>query len=118
MTANVKALFFDVFGTLVDWRTSIARETELLLRPLGVDLNWTLFADAWRARAESWRFDEVNDLIERHNSWYQAESRLPMDPRRGDFVLVNGRDYRLEPLDAAWILARYAAVLADGAAAA
>jgi 2-haloacid dehalogenase len=49
MTANVKALFFDVFGTLVDWRTSIARETELLLRPLGVDLNWTLFADAWRA---------------------------------------------------------------------
>ena len=43
----------------------------------------------------------MNDLIARHNRWFPAESRLPMDPRRGDFALVNGRDYRLEPLDAA-----------------
>ena len=58
------------------------------------------------------------DLIERHNRWYPVESRLPMDPRRGDFVLVNGRDYRLRPLDAGWILARYPTALGDGAAAA
>ena len=32
-----------------------------------------------------------------------------MDPRRGDFVLVNGRDYRLRPLDARWVLERYPA---------
>jgi hypothetical protein len=75
------------------------------------------FAEAWRAVAEGWSFGEVNDLIERHNHWYPAESRLPMDPRRGDFVLVNGRDYRLRPLDAGWILARYPAVLGDAAAA-
>jgi hypothetical protein len=52
-------------------------------------------------------FDEVNDLIERHNLWYPVESRLPMDPRTGDFALVNGRDYRLAPLDADWILQRF-----------
>ena len=40
-------------------------------------------------------FDEVNDLIDRHNRWYPVESRLPMDPRTGDYALVNGRDYRL-----------------------
>ncbi len=75
------------------------------------------FAPAWRSLAERWRFDEVNDLIERHNRWYPAESRLPMDPRRGDFVLVNGRDYRLPPLDAGWILSRFPAALeADVAA--
>ena len=45
---------------------------------------------------EAWSFDELNDLIDRHNRWYPVESRLPMDPRRGDFALVNGRDYRLE----------------------
>ena len=28
-------------------------------------------------------FDEVNDLIERHNRWYPVESRLPMDPQMG-----------------------------------
>jgi hypothetical protein len=68
------------------------------------------FARAWRATAESWSFDEVNDLITRHNRWYPVESRLPMDPRRGDFALVNGRDYRLRPLDAAWVLERFPAV--------
>lgn len=44
----IKALVFDVFGTLVDWRSSIARETEALLAPLGVTVNWLAFADAWR----------------------------------------------------------------------
>lgn len=44
----VKALFFDVFGTLVDWRRSVAREAENILRPQGQNLDWTAFADAWR----------------------------------------------------------------------
>ncbi|MEZ5098372.1 MAG: haloacid dehalogenase type II [Thermoleophilia bacterium] len=47
--AGVRALLFDVFGTLVDWRTSIAREAERSLAPLGVSLDWLAFADAWRA---------------------------------------------------------------------
>jgi 2-haloacid dehalogenase len=48
MTVSVKALFFDVFGTLVDWRTSIAREAETMLKPRGFALDWLGFADAWR----------------------------------------------------------------------
>ncbi len=48
MAAPPKALFFDVFGTLIDWRTSIAREAEIALRPLGHSLDWLAFADAWR----------------------------------------------------------------------
>ncbi len=46
--ASVKALFFDVFGTVVDWRTSIARESEAVLKPKGHALDWLAFADAWR----------------------------------------------------------------------
>lgn len=46
---GVRALFFDVFGTLVDWRSSIAREAECILAPLGHRLDWAAFADAWRA---------------------------------------------------------------------
>ena len=45
---SVQAMFFDVFGTLVDWRTGVAREAERALRPLGYNLDWTAFADAWR----------------------------------------------------------------------
>jgi hypothetical protein len=65
------------------------------------------FARRWRALAAAWSFDEVNDLIERHNSWYPAEARLPMDPKRGDYALVNGEDYRKAPLDASWVLERF-----------
>jgi len=64
-------------------------------------------AAAWRLVAEASRFDEVNDLIHRHNRWFPIEARLPMDPRRGDFALVNGRDYRRRPLDARWVLERF-----------
>ncbi|MBI1396695.1 MAG: haloacid dehalogenase type II [Betaproteobacteria bacterium] len=46
---GVKALFFDVFGTVVDWRTSVAREARVLLEPRGYSLDWLAFADAWRA---------------------------------------------------------------------
>ena len=46
--ASVKALIFDVFGTVVDWRNSIARESELVLKPKGYSLDWLAFADAWR----------------------------------------------------------------------
>jgi 2-haloacid dehalogenase len=48
MAISVQALFFDVFGTLVDWRGSIAREAEATLKPLGFSLDWPAFADAWR----------------------------------------------------------------------
>jgi 2-haloacid dehalogenase len=48
MALAVKALFFDVFGTLVDWRASIACEAEALLKPKAVTLDYLAFADAWR----------------------------------------------------------------------
>jgi hypothetical protein len=71
----------------------------------------TGFGRRWRATARGVVFDEVNDLIDRHNRWYPVESGLAMDPRRGDYVLVNGRDYRLSPLDVEWVLERFPADL-------
>jgi 2-haloacid dehalogenase len=46
--ANVEAMTFDVFGTVVDWRTSIIREGQMLGREKGFELDWPAFADAWR----------------------------------------------------------------------
>ena len=45
---EVRTLIFDVFGTLVDWRGSIAREARDALSPLGIAVDWEAFADAWR----------------------------------------------------------------------
>jgi hypothetical protein len=64
---------------------------------------------AWRRLAATWDFGEVNDLIERHNRWYPVEARLPMDPRTGDYALVNGKPYTKPLLDATWVLARFPA---------
>jgi 2-haloacid dehalogenase len=70
-----KALFFDVFGTLVDWRTSIAREAQAILGPLGHSLDWLAFADAWRGEYQG-AMDEVRfgripfcklDILHRRN---------------------------------------------------
>ena len=47
---GVKALFFDVFGTLVDWRNGVARDAELVLQPHGYSIDGIAFADAWRER--------------------------------------------------------------------
>jgi 2-haloacid dehalogenase len=48
MSSPEQALFFDIFGTVVDWRAGIAREAEAILKPLGPTVDWLAFADAWR----------------------------------------------------------------------
>ena len=44
----IKAMTFDVFGTVVDWRGSIIREGENVWAAKGVDVDWAQFADDWR----------------------------------------------------------------------
>lgn len=46
--AMVKALTFDVFGTVVDWRSSIIGEGQALGARLGLEVDWPQFADDWR----------------------------------------------------------------------
>jgi 2-haloacid dehalogenase len=45
----MRALAFDVFGTVVDWRSSIIRELEAFGRSHGLQRDWPTFADNWRA---------------------------------------------------------------------
>jgi 2-haloacid dehalogenase len=47
---DIRALVFDVFGTLVDWRSCIAREARAALAPYSPAFDGEAFADAWRAR--------------------------------------------------------------------
>jgi 2-haloacid dehalogenase len=46
---SVQALVFDVFGTVVDWRSSVARAVAAAARRIGVATDGTALADAWRA---------------------------------------------------------------------
>lgn len=47
-TDQVKALLFDVFGTVVDWRGGISREAAAFGARHGIDRDWMAFADDWR----------------------------------------------------------------------
>jgi len=78
----IKALLFDVFGTLVDWRSSIAREARELLSPLGIAIDWERFADAWR--------DQYQPAMEAVRSGALPFSKLDVLHRRNlDIVLAN-----------------------------
>jgi 2-haloacid dehalogenase len=75
MATAPRALFFDVFGTLVDWRSGVAREAQKILAPLGHKLDWAAFADAWRGEYQP-GMEEVRsgripfsklDVLHRHN---------------------------------------------------
>jgi 2-haloacid dehalogenase len=75
MSISTKALFFDIFGTVADWRSGIAREAESILGPLGYALDWLAFADAWRNEYQP-AMEEVRagripfcklDVLHRHN---------------------------------------------------
>ena len=97
---RVKALLFDVFGTLVDWRASIAREAQASLSPLGVAIDWLAFADAWRSRYQP-AMDEVR-------SGHAPFSKLDVLHRRNldailkDFGLGNLDESTRNNLNLAW----------------
>ncbi len=91
----------------------LAEAWEELARECGHDRD--RFERHWRAVVEAWDFGAVNDLIERHNRFYPAEARLPMDPRTGDYRLIDGKPYWKRPLDGTWALERFPASRAAAA---
>jgi 2-haloacid dehalogenase len=96
----IKVLLFDVFGTLVDWRTGIAREARSILSPLGVSIDWLAFADAWR--------DQYQPAMEEVRSGRFPYSKLDVLHRRnldvvlGDFELGRIDESTRVELNLAW----------------
>lgn len=45
---DVKAILFDTFGSVVDWRSSVIAELQAFGTQRGIDADWTAFADDWR----------------------------------------------------------------------
>jgi 2-haloacid dehalogenase len=98
--APVRALFFDVFGSMVDWRKSVAREAEKILELLGYKLDWLAFADAWRG--------EYQPGMEEVRSGRQPFAKLDVLHRRNlerllpRFGLQNLSDEVLDDLTLVW----------------
>jgi len=88
-------------------RRRLARAHRMLREECGEDR--AMFSQRWLEYVGRCRFDELNELIGQHNEWYPIERDLPMDLRTRDYVLINGRSYRREPLTTEWVLEQFPA---------
>jgi 2-haloacid dehalogenase len=96
----VKALTFDVFGTVVDWRSSIEREGELLGARLGIEADWAAFADAWRAG-----YAPAMDRVRKGElAWANIDAlhRMILNSLLNRFGLARLDETELDGLNRAW----------------
>jgi 2-haloacid dehalogenase len=93
------ALAFDVFGTVVDWRSSIIRELEEFGRTHGVQQDWPAVADSWRAG-----YAPAMDRVRRGDlPWTRIDDlhRMILEDLLGSAGLaVSGED--IDELNRAW----------------
>jgi 2-haloacid dehalogenase len=100
LPALPKALVFDVFGTVVDWRASVAREVEDVGRRKGLRVDGAAFADAWRAG-----YTPTMDRVRRGElPWTKLDRlhRMILDGTVAGFGLGGMSDAERETLNRAW----------------
>lgn len=100
VSETVKALTFDVFGTVVDWRSSIIREGQLLAASKGYDVDWAVFADRWRAGYGP----AMNKVRTGELPWTKIDElhRMILDELVVEFNLTGMTEAELDHFNRAW----------------
>jgi 2-haloacid dehalogenase len=96
----VKALVFDTFGTVVDWRSSVAREVDALAKRKGAPIDGAKFADAWRAGYGP----SMNRVRSGELPWTKLDAlhRMTLDKILVDFKLAGLSEEEKDTLNRAW----------------
>ncbi len=96
----VKALTFDVFGTVVDWRGSLIDEGRALAREKGIEADWEAFADAWRGKYQPSMSRVRNGEV----PWTNLDSlhRASLDELLEEFGISTLDERDKEHLNRAW----------------
>jgi 2-haloacid dehalogenase len=97
---TVKALTFDVFGTVVDWRTSIIEEGRALGRRKAIEADWVAFADAWRGRYQP----SMSRVRDGEVPWTNLDSlhRASLDGLLQEFGISTLDDQEKDDLNRVW----------------
>jgi 2-haloacid dehalogenase len=97
---SVKALVFDTFGTVVDWRSSVARDVEALATRKGVAVDAAKFADAWRAGYGP----SMNRVRSGELPWTKLDvlHRMTLEKILVDFKFAGLSDDEKDALNHAW----------------
>jgi 2-haloacid dehalogenase len=96
----VRALVFDTFGTVVDWRSSVADEVTALARRKGLTVDAEAFADAWRAGYAP----SMNRVRHGELPWTTLDRlhRLILDTLLPRFNLTGLTESEIDQLNRAW----------------
>ena len=97
---QIKALHFDVFGTVVDWRESIAREAAEVLGGRGIACDWHAFADAWRSKYQP----AMEEIRSGRRDWIKLDvlHRENLIAVLDDFGMSGVSDTEIDHLNFAW----------------
>ena len=97
---SVKALVFDTFGTVVDWRTSVTQEVEQLAKKKGFKVDAAKFADAWRAGYGP----SMNRVRTGELPWTRLDAlhRMILDKILVDFGITGLSESEIDTLNHAW----------------
>ena len=96
----VKALTFDVFGTVVDWRSSIIEEGRALGRSKNIEADWVAFADAWRGRYQP----SMSRVRDGEMPWTNLDNlhRTSLDALLEEFGIAGLDEHEIDDLNRAW----------------
>ena len=97
----VKALVFDVFGTVVDWRTSLITDFTEWNRTRGIKADWTALVDAWRG-AYMASMDEVRNHPERGYVILDVLHRRSLEKLVAQFAISGLTEADLHYLTMGW----------------
>ncbi len=96
----IKALTFDVFGTVVDWRSSVIAEAEALGVRRGITADWAAFADAWRAGYQP----SMARVRRGELPWTKLDAlhRMTLDRILTEFGVIGLEEHEIAELNLAW----------------
>jgi 2-haloacid dehalogenase len=97
----VKALVFDVFGTVVDWRTSLINDFTKWSETSGIKADWAALVDGWRA-VYSASMDEVRKHPERGYQILDTLHRQSLEKLVAQFSIRRLSDADLHYLTMGW----------------
>ena len=97
---GVQALVFDVFGTVVDWRSSVIAELEQLGRTKNLSRNWADFADQWRQGYG----DGTRRINDGKDSWVPVDviHRRKLDQLLKQFEIPELQEHEIDHLNRVW----------------
>ena len=97
---GVKALVFDVFGTVVDWRSSVTRHAAAFGAAHGISADWAAFADGWRGKYQPY----MGKVRSGELPWTKLDTlhRMGLVELLGEFGIDNISESAIDELNLAW----------------